>query len=168
MEYRPATREDVPELATLLEAYMDETFNMPWAGSPEALARDAFGDHCRFMLAVSGRLVGFVAYQPMYDLYHCRPGVEVIDLYVVPESRSHAVAIRLLAAIADVTQRNGARFMAGQGVTTGTMPRLLRRFAHGFPGLHCYLSGRGFRAACGARNRDLIRMLPPREWSLEP
>lgn len=67
---------------------MQETFKAPWHGSAESLKRDAFGEHVKLALATqNGAAVGFAAWRPTYDLHHCVPGIEVIDLYVEPAHR---------------------------------------------------------------------------------
>jgi GNAT superfamily N-acetyltransferase len=172
--YRTLRRapEEIDQLVALLEAYMREAFSVPWHGARESLERDGFG--ARFEVVVAdrgGRLVGFAARRPQYDLHHCMPGVEVIDMYVEPGLRGRGVAVRMLARVAADAAREGARFLVGQAVEDPAMHRLYRRFTRCFPGQHCYLGGRAFRTLADAADapiRALARALPRPEWNYEP
>ena len=168
---RPARPDDVPRLAVLLETYMRATFNTPWNGSAEALARDAFGVGCRMLVAeADGVVVAFAAWRPVFDLHHCLHGVEVIDMYVEPAHRGRGVAPLVLAELASKALGEGASFLVGQAVE-GPMRRLYDRFARCFPAAQCYLSGRAFRAlaaAAGSSPRAFAKNLPRLEWNLEP
>jgi len=82
-------------MATMLEAYLEESFSAHWQGSIDALARDAMGREVQ--LAVAERpegIVGFVCWQRVYDLHHCAVGGELTDLYVRPAARGWGVAGR--------------------------------------------------------------------------
>jgi predicted N-acetyltransferase YhbS len=61
---RAAEQSDVPAVAQLLEAYMQETFEVSWQGSAEALRRDGFGREFELQVAVTGdgRVIGFTAW----------------------------------------------------------------------------------------------------------
>jgi ribosomal protein S18 acetylase RimI-like enzyme len=89
---------DVPALVQLLDAYMRETFKVPWRGSAEALHRDGFGREFEIQVGMTGgeRVMGFMAWRKPYDLHHCLTGGEILDLYVSPEYRSRGVAPALV------------------------------------------------------------------------
>jgi GNAT superfamily N-acetyltransferase len=168
---RPATRDDVASLARLLEAYMEETYHGTWAGRPARLEQDGFGRHFEMVVAESdGRLSAFVAWRRTYDLHHCLPGIEVIDMFVEPAVRGRGIAVRMLALAAAEGARAGATFMTGGAVDSSSVRRLYGRAAANHGGQY-YLSGRAFRAlvqASGVPLRELVRRLPPREWNVEP
>jgi GNAT superfamily N-acetyltransferase len=174
LSYRPLHRipDEIDQLVALLEAYMRETFSVPWHGTREALERDGFGARFDVVVAAQdGRLVAFAALRPQYDLHHCMPGVEVMDMYVEPALRGRGVAVRMLARVAADAAREGARFLVGQAVEDPAMHRLYRRFTRCFPGQHCYLGGRAFRALADAADRPiraLVSALPRPEWNYEP
>jgi GNAT superfamily N-acetyltransferase len=171
IEYRAGAPSDVPNVAGLLEEYMQETYHGPWRGTRLRLAGDGFG--ARFHLTVAAgdsALIGFAAWRTTYDLHHCLPGIEVIDLYVRPPRRGRGVAACLLARVAAEAAQLGATYMTGGGVDTGSARRLYARatMAHGG---QPYLSGRAFRAfarLAGAAPRQLSSHMPQREWNLNP
>ena len=170
VSYRVAAPTDAPLLAELLQAYMHETYADPWHGTRERLARDAFGKHLDMALAVSGdRVVGFAAWATTYDLHHCFPGVEVVDMFVQPSYRGRGIAVGLLATVAAHAQRAGATFMTGAAVSAGSGGKLYARAAirHGEK---FHLSGRAFRSlaeADPASPRSVLRSLPSKEWNFE-
>ena len=150
---------------------MRETYRGAWAGTQAALERDGLGEHFRLVVAeADGTLVGFVAWRSTYDLHHCLPGLEVIDMFVEPRHRGRGVAVRMLALTAADGAGAGATFMTGGAVDTPAVRRLYGRAAANHGGQY-YLSGRAFRAfaqAAGAPLRELVRRVPPREWNAEP
>ncbi|PSN75824.1 hypothetical protein C8B47_30550 [filamentous cyanobacterium CCP4] len=91
---RPATLDDLPSLTALLEAYMQETFQRPWGGTPERLAQDGFGTEFELIVAVpeDQAPVAFAAWASHYDIHHCIKGGAVIDLFVEPAHRSRGGA----------------------------------------------------------------------------
>jgi len=167
--YRLAGPEDATTLAPLLEAYMAETYDGSWRGTPERLSQ-ATGQFLDIALAIRGqRVIGFVAWTTTYDLHHCYQGAEVVDMFVVPEERGHAVAIGLLATAAAHASAAGAKFLSGAAVPAGSGPRLYQRAAvrHGD---RFHLSGCAFRALAAAHTtsaRSLAKAVPPREWNFE-
>jgi len=170
VSYRIAEPRDAPALAELLQAYMRETYANPWHGTRERLERDALGAHLNMALAVSGdRAVGFAAWGATYDLHHCFPGIEVVDMFVLPSHRGRGIAVGLLATAAAHGRRAGATFMAGGAVPTGSGNKLYARAAiqHGDK---FHLSGRAFRTlaeADPASPRSVLRSLPSKEWNFE-
>jgi GNAT superfamily N-acetyltransferase len=150
---------------------MQETYHGPWHGTQLGLADDGFGARFDLTVAVGeDALIGFAAWRTTYDLHHCLPGIEVIDMYVRPPQRGRGVAACLLARVAAQATQLGATFMTGGGVETGSARRLYARATMAAGG-QPYLSGRAFRALAelaGAPPRQLSGQLPPREWNLEP
>ncbi len=171
IQYRSATPADCALVACLLHDYMHETYSSTWHGSASKLNRDGFGAHFNMTVAdVAQEIVGFVAWRSTYDLHHCMPGMEVIDMFVGPGDRGRGIAACLLACVAAQGAGAGATFMTGGAVDRGSARRLYGRSTMSYGG-QAYLSGRAFRAfaeLAGASPRQLIKSLPPREWNLLP
>jgi GNAT superfamily N-acetyltransferase len=169
---RPARAADVPALETLLHAFMREAFDAKWHGSAEALARDGLGTAFEMLVAedARGALVGFVGWQPAYDLHHCMRGGSVLDLYVAPPSRGRGVALALMAHAAARVRAQGGVFVRGQAVEKPEVQRTYARMCVLFPGADANVGGRAFRALAdldGVAPRDAVRRLPPKEWNYE-
>ncbi len=60
-----------------------------------------------------GELTGFVAWDRIYDLHWGFNGVQIADLYVVPERRGYGLALPLLVAICAEARAGGATFLRG-------------------------------------------------------
>lgn len=168
-----AMPDDIPNLEKLLTAFMQETFQSPWGGTPQKLAHDGFGTEFQMVVAEveNHQLIAFGAWKPSYDLHHCIKGGEVIDLYVDPAYRGWGVAIKLMMAIATQIQQQGGVYIRGQAVENPAVQRLYQRCAHCFPTVECYVSGRAFRRLTelsGKEIRDVARNLPKLAWNYEP
>jgi GNAT superfamily N-acetyltransferase len=164
---------DVPGVARLVEQFMHDAFTRPWGGSAEALARDGFGAHFEMSVAIAAdaELVGFAAWEDMYDLHHCVPGAHVIDLYVAPSHRGIGVALALLADVSAHVRDRGGSFLRGQALPARGLEHLYGRVAVLFPGDECNVGGRAFRALAdlaGVPAREAIRRLPEKAWNYEP
>lgn len=169
---RPAAPGDVPMLARMLEDYLRETYGAAWHGTPEALLRDGFGGEMEMLVSAAGdgRVTGFAAWTRAYDLHHCVSGGEVIDLYVVPETRGRGVALALLSALADEVRRRGGVFIKGSAVSDAAVRKLYARFAVINPGVDCIVGGRAFRRLAelsGRPAREVLRSLPEPAWNYE-
>jgi GNAT superfamily N-acetyltransferase len=170
---RAAEQSDVPALVQLLEAYMQETFQVSWQGSAEALRRDGFGREFEIQVAVTGdgRVIGFTAWAKAYDLHHCITGGYILDLYVAPEFRGRGVAPALICTVAAEILRRGGTYVKGQAINNKVVQRLYARFAVCFPGADCIVGGRAFRqvaALAGHSARVATRLLPEKSWNYEP
>jgi len=168
---RAAGDGDLPAVASLLEAYMRETYASPWHGTVEGLRRDGLGARLRLLVAqFAGEAVGFLAWERAYDLHHCLTGGHVLDLYVSPGHRVRGVAVQLVAHAAGIVHGEGGAFIKGGAVSGGTASRLYGRFAPAY-GNDYILGGRAFRhlaAQSGLAARALARSMPRREWNFEP
>ncbi len=168
---REAGPEDAPQLAGLLEEYLQETFQRPFRGTVEALSRDVMGRAARTLVAVvDAELVGFAIWQTAYDTHHCLPGGHLLDLYVMKEYRGGAFAPELLLATLVAVQGEGGKFLRGQGVSAQG-DRLYGRFAVTFPGTEFIVGGRAFRelaALHGKPLREALRAIPPKRANFEP
>ena len=112
---RPAERADVTELLRLIrELAIYERLEHLAIGTPEALARNLFGDRpaCDALVAeVKGRAVGFALYFTTFSTFLCKPGIYLEDLFVEPEHRGSGIGKALLARLAAmVVERGGGRF----------------------------------------------------------
>ena len=170
---RAAKQSDVPALARLLEAYMQETFKVSWRGSAEALRRDGFGREFETHVAVTGdaRVIGFAAWTKSYDLHHCLTGGYILDLYVAPASRGRGVAPALVCMVAAEILQRGGTYVKGQAVDNRAVQRLYARFAMCFPGADYVIGGRAFRRLAelaGRSARVAARSLPEKSWNYEP
>jgi GNAT superfamily N-acetyltransferase len=111
---RPATREDVPLLFSLIvelatyeraadQVVGDETLLARWLFGPSPPAEALIAERDR-------RPVGFALFFATFSTWECRPGIWLEDLYVRPQERRSGVGERLLAHLAALTlERGGAR-----------------------------------------------------------
>jgi len=174
IEVRAATTDYVPAIAAFLQDYMREVFgpDAVWAGSADGLTRDGFGRRFEMMVAArDGVPVGFMGWQPDYDLHHCHSGGEVLDLYVRPDVRGLGVALRLVAAVAAAVRARGGVYV--RGLTTGDPETraLYDRVAVAFDGANCILGGAAFRVVAdlaGKPARVIIRGLPAKQTNFDP
>jgi len=168
---REAESEDAPAVASLMHAYMHETYRREWRGSVERVLRDGFGAEFRILIAVKAtRAVAMLAWERAYDLHHCLTGGQVLDLYVTSVHRCRGVAVQLVARAAQIIHSDGGTFIKGGAVDTGTGSRLYGRFAPAF-GNDYILGGRAFRhlAALSMLSvGQLVRSMPRKEWNFEP
>jgi GNAT superfamily N-acetyltransferase len=168
---RLAAPEDIAGLVPLLQAYMRETYTHPWHGSADSLAAHALGQRCSMLVATDPlqNPVGFLAWVPSYDLHHCVPGGEALDLYLAPPSRGRGLALLLGCAAAAHILKAGGRYLKGSVVPRGAGDRLYRRFGIR-DAAGCIVSGRGFRRLAehhGRSIREMMRHLPEPSWSYE-
>lgn len=163
---RAATAADLPRLHVLIAAYMNETFDRPWEGSAEVLARD-FGTPIDAAVAERrGELVGFAIWCATYDFHHCLPGGELLDLFVDRPSRGRGVALRLVAQIGAEVIARGGTFVRGLAVGPPSTRRFYQRVAVAYEGADCIVGGRALRELAALRDlplRELVRGLPKRE-----
>jgi GNAT superfamily N-acetyltransferase len=168
---RETSPDDVHRFATLLRAYMLETYHEEWRGSVNGLLEDGFGAHFHALIAVfADQAVGFLAWERSYDLHHCLTGGHILDLYVIHRHRARGVAVQLLARAAGIIHSDDGAFMKGGAVESGTGSRLYGRFAPAF-GNDYILGGKAFRHLAAQANlpiRTLVRSAPKREWNFEP
>ena len=110
---RNATLEDTPNLQKLLMAFMQETFQRPWGGTPQKLEQDGLGAEFQMVIAEAENypLVAFAAWISSYDLHYCMKGGQVIDLFVEPAHRGRGIAVRLITEIALQIQQQGGVYI---------------------------------------------------------
>lgn len=159
------------QLSGLLSEYMEETFQRRWSGSREALGRDVLGKEASAIVALDdAELIGFAIWRRTYDVHHCLPGGELLDLYVQKGVRGTPIAPQLLLATIAAVFEAGGKFLRGKGVSAQG-DKLYERFAVTFPGTEFICGGRAFRelaALKGSPVREALRAVPPKSANFEP
>lgn len=116
MEIRRAGMGDAAALAALLREYLRERHpDHPGATAAE-LSRDVLagrGSHRVLLAELRGEAIGFVAWDPVYDMHWAARGAQVADLYVAPGSRGHGVALALVCGLCAEARADGAVFLRG-------------------------------------------------------
>lgn len=115
LSIRPARPGDAASLFELIDGLARfEKLEHMMTGSPEALARDLFGDRpaAEALLAErDGRAVGFALYFTSYSSFMTRPGLYLEDLFVVEQHRGTGIGRALMRRIAAIAAERGyARF----------------------------------------------------------
>jgi GNAT superfamily N-acetyltransferase len=170
---RKAAPKDVPHLVKLLDAYMRETYDDVWSGTPERLERDGFGREFEILIAETRaeEIVGFMAWNYTYDLHYCLKGGTVIDFYVAPKNRGRGLGLLLAVESAKEIQKCAGEFLHGGAVENKTVRRFYNCIAMSFPNGECYVWGRAFRHLAGLSGksvREIIKNLPETEWNYQP
>ena len=170
---RKANQNDFPALKELLDAYMRETYQGVWGGNVERFAKDALTQTFEILVAenVAGRVTGFIAWMPTYDLHWCLKGGDVIDFYVSPSFRGRGVGLRLAIEAAKEIEKRGGTFLKGGAVNNSAVRRFYGRIAVSIEGGEFYVSGRAFRHLAGLSGksvRETIKNLPETDWNYEP
>lgn len=174
MTTRFATPSDAGEIARLLAAYVAERFP-GHPGTPAAQLREEMRrDHGQRLVVAEreGAMIGFVAWDRVYDLHWAASGALVADLYVEPGSRGHGVALALVAGVCAASSAEGGSFLRG-GAYERSSPtgRFYERFAIGHDSAECHCGGRAFRHLAdlhGSSLRAIARSLPSPAWNYEP
>lgn len=165
MTIRPPDDVGLSEMAILMPRYMSEAYGAEWHGSVQALRTAVAAGALRILIARrrAMRIAGFIAWTSAYDLHWCATGGTVLDLYVCPEARGHAVAIRLLAAAANRVCMNGGTFLRGTAIDTGSGRKLYGRAAVCDATAECTIGGRALRELAALEqmpSRELVQRLP--------
>ena len=95
---RKVNQDDTPNLAKLLEDYIQETYKQRWSGTVEQLEQDIFKKDLEVFVAETSerKIVALVAWINTYDLHHCMKGGDIIDFYVSPPHRGRGAAVFLI------------------------------------------------------------------------
>jgi GNAT superfamily N-acetyltransferase len=163
VDVRLATADDLPHVATLIDAGMVELYRRRWGGTVARLAADLAAG--RLAIAIAGD-AGYIAWQPAYDIHHAIRGGEVDELYVAPARRGHGVAAQLVAFACGEIARDGGAFLRGTAVASAAP--LYDRVASGWDCREVCLGGKAFRtfaALAGASARAIVRGLPDPAWN---
>jgi GNAT superfamily N-acetyltransferase len=111
MNIRPATREDVPALLSLirgLAAY--EKKPQAVVATKRDLLRDAFGPHPKFRALIAewkGEAAGYASFFHFYSTYQGRSALFLEDLFVLERFRGHGIGMALLSAVAKLAVEEG-------------------------------------------------------------
>ena len=164
-----AAIDDLDHVAVLMDDYVRQNLNMPsWPCSIATFKRDYTSGCFRMTVIHShGKLVGFAAWQPCYDLHHCVHGAQFIDLYVDPAYRCRGLGMALICAIAAEITRLGWAFMRGTALS-GRAARLYERFAVRFGTNEYNVSGKALRqlaSLAGKSAREIAQGLPTQEMN---
>jgi N-acetylglutamate synthase-like GNAT family acetyltransferase len=171
---RPATAGDAPGLAALLTDYLQESYAGHRGSTPDELRRDVLagtGSHRVVVAANEDQLVGFIAWDPIYDMHWAQRGGQVADLYVVPSQRGSGLVLELLTAACADVRAIGGTFLRGGAYDRATTRHLYARIAVILPSGECHCAGRAFRRLAdlhGRPRREAILALPPPAWSFDP
>ena len=111
MTIRPATREDVPTLLTLIRELASYEKKRHKAVVTEGdLLRDGFGQPPKFralMAEWEGRAAGYASFFYFYSTFQGRPALFLEDLFVLDEFRGKGIGKALLAAVAKLAMDEG-------------------------------------------------------------
>jgi predicted N-acetyltransferase YhbS len=166
MLIRDATSDDAADLSALiLECVREGYVGHPGATADE-LRRDVLGpgrDRHRVLLAQSGKgLIGFISWDPVYDMHWAQSGAQIADLYVAPARRGLGVALALIAAVCARTDFTGGTFVRGGAYDRESTRRFYSRFAEVTANGDTHVSGNAFRelaALAGRAPREILRAL---------
>ena len=156
----------------MLADYLRESYPGHLGSSPEQLRRDVLGEHSahHVLLAESrDKVVGFVAWDLIYDMHWTTRGGQVNDLFVIASYRGLGISIALVARTAADVLVNGGTFLRGGAYDREGTRRSYGRIAIVAPSGDTHLSARAFRRVAELADlpiRDIIRGLPPIEWNL--
>ncbi len=112
---RPATADDVPALARLLEGLLaSEGFDPTRFDLPARLAADGFGDRPAFACHLAtrdGAALGYALHWPGYDTEPASRTAYLSDIYVAPAARRLGVARALMGEVARHRRAQGTCWM---------------------------------------------------------
>ena len=162
---------DADILATLLADYLRESYPGHLGSTVEQLRRDVLSEQPRHnvLLASAGdTAVGFIAWDPIYDMHWAARGMQVADLYVAPSHRGLGVALALTVRLAAEGYADGAMFLRGGAYDRESTRRAYARVGVVLPSGETNVGGRAFRRLAELADkpiRELLRSLPPVEWN---
>ena len=158
---------DAEVLAGLVADCMRESYPGHPGTPADALRRDVLGPGARhrvLLAEVGGQAVGFVAWDPVYDMHWAKGGAQVADLYAAPSHRGLGVALALIAAACAEVRAAGGTFLRGGAYDRASTRRFYSRVAVCAPGGDTHLAGGAFRRLAdlaGRPVREIVRALPP-------
>ena len=173
MPIRLAVVADAVALERLIREYLHESYPGHLGTPAGTLKHEVLSGRTTLRLLLAERpagLIGFVAWDGVYDLHWGVRGAQVADLYVAPEVRGLGVALELLAALCSVVASEGGAFIRGGAYDRASTRAFYRRVAVVEPSTgETHLSARAFRhlaSLSGLPARAIARALPPLEWNL--
>ena len=176
---RLATSGDADALARILADQLRESYPGHVGSTAAELRRDVLGPSTsgRPRQAVlvaetaAGALVGFVAWDVIYDMHWASYGAQVADFYVAPAHRGRGLALELVAHLAAAVHETGGAFIRGGAYDRASTRRFYARIAVVMASGETHLGGRALRhlaALAGRPARTILGALPPVEWNHEP
>ncbi|HZR55489.1 MAG TPA: GNAT family N-acetyltransferase [Terriglobales bacterium] len=103
---RPATRDDVPVLKTMIEEFA--TFErLPFNVTEENLARDGFGTNPKFRVLIAAwekHIAGYAFFFEFYSTFESRHGIFLEDIYVRPEFRGKSIGKEFFSRLVKLAQ----------------------------------------------------------------
>lgn len=178
MEIRLATTTDAETLATLISECLAESYPGHPGTPRDVLLRDVLeplpppAAQPRIAIATRalGGSVGYIAWDPTYDLHWGSAGAHVSDLYVAPAVRGLGLAAALVAYCCAEVQAAGGAYLRGEAYDRPSTRRLYGRIAVLQPSGEVALGGRAFRVMAelaGASPRAILAQLPRVEWNYQ-
>jgi GNAT superfamily N-acetyltransferase len=175
MDIGNARLSDASFLASLLGAYLTESFPGHSGTSAAVLERDVLGGGSILRVLLVERRgvpVGFAAWHRVYDLHWGKGGAEIDDLYLVPQYRGNGIALALVAAVCSAARQEGLVYLHGTSFDRESpVGRFYDRIAVVGDSAQCYCAGRAFLRLAelhGQSPHDIARSLPPKAWNYEP
>lgn len=162
---RVATADDAVALSALVVACVRESYEGHPGATPDELRSDVLGERSRHrvLLATSRTgAVGFLSWDPLYDMHWAQSGGQIADLYVVPTYRGLGVSVALLAAACAEILSEGGTFARGGAYDRESTRRFYSRLAEVSANGETHLSGAAFRqlaSLSGHAPRDIVRAL---------
>jgi GNAT superfamily N-acetyltransferase len=171
LSIRDATEKDLADIETMVADFVRGHPAENHPRSRDALREAYFGARpvARLLVAEKdGCVVGMGQWRLIHDMFWGMFGAEAEWLFLQREFRGRGIAAAIVARICAQARAQGAEFLHGAG--DGKAAQLYERVAIGSATRHCHLSGRAFDHFAdldGLPVREIIRGLPPPEWSLE-
>lgn len=109
-------------------------------------------------------VVGFVQWQPFFDLWWSKMGGRVEWLYIRPRARGFGLPAMLMARVASEVRSQGGEYLLGGGYSDD-LASLYERVVRAWPSREAALSAEAFHAMAdlnGKSPREIVRDLPPR------
>ena len=111
LNIRPATRDDVPDLLTLIRGLAIFEKKPHKAIVTQAdLLRDGFGPHPKFRALIAdwhGEPAGYASFFYFYSTFQGRPALFLEDLFVLDEFRGNGIGKALLIAVCKLAIEEG-------------------------------------------------------------
>jgi len=171
LKIRKASRDDADALASLLDAYIRESYPGHLGSTPDQLRRDVLGEQPlhHVLLADTGvTAVGFIGWDRVYDMHWATSGAQIADLFVLPSHRGLGVSLALVANVAAQVRALRGGFLRGGAYDRESTRRSYARLAVVHPSGDTFLAAKAFRRVAELADlpiRDIIRRLPPVEWN---
>jgi len=113
--YRPATRQDLPTILTLIKELAEyERLSHEVVATEQLLEQHLFGPQPKaevILAELENQPVGFALFFHNFSTFLARPGIYLEDLYVKPEARGKGIGKQLMIKVAQIAvERDCGRF----------------------------------------------------------